>query len=126
MSMFTKLIEVETQGSAGAASGSSRIGVGGACRLVAVRLDYSGSAPATTDVTIVTDRAMDRTLFTRTNSAADGMFYPRVNAHKTDTTAIPAGDNPYEQQVVSGMVEVRVAQCDALATALTATLFFEA
>ena len=128
MSVFTRTVEVVTQGSAGVASGSSRLNVGPA-RLLAVRLDYGATAPATTDVTVRTDRreAGDdwRNLLIRSNSNADGVFYPRVNAHKTDATTIPAGDNPYEPQVVHGYIEVLVNQCNAIDPALKATLYFE-
>ena len=116
---------VDTAGSAGAATGSSRLNVGPA-KLLAVKLDYDDAAPGTTDVTIVTDRAMDRTLLTRLNNANDALIYPRVNTNKaSDATSTPAGDNPWEPQLVYGYIEVRVAGCDALSPALSATLFFE-
>ena len=124
MSVFTRTVAVDTAGSAGAATGSSRLNVGPA-RLLAVKLDYDNAAPGTTDVTIVTDRAMDRTLFTRANAASDGLFHPRVLAHDNAAAEIAAGNNGYEPQLVFGYIEVRVAGCDAITAALTATLFFE-
>lgn len=122
MSVFTRTVEVEAQGTAGAASGSSRLGVGPA-KLLGVKLVYNTAAPSTTDITIVSG---GRTLFTRSNSKVDAWFQPRENAHKTDTTAIPAGDNPWEPQLVHEYLEVQVNQCDPLTIAVRATLFFEA
>lgn len=68
--MRTIVKQVATVGAAGTASGSSE-GFFNGERLAALELDYHASAPATTDVTTTCG---GRTIFTRADSATDGVF----------------------------------------------------
>jgi hypothetical protein len=95
--MRTTKIEVTTTGANGSAAGTgkSRAPVSGL--LMAIYIDYT-SQPATADVTIATENAPVKTIFTRSDSATDGWFYPRaatsdlVGAALTDYTPIPFDD----------------------------------
>lgn len=111
-------VNVTTTGSAGSASGTGdTTPLSG--ELISVHLDYHASAPGgTTDVTVTELGGAARTFLTRTNSATDGTFYPRVLLDDTagaDLTAI------YGTFAVAGhSLRVSVAQCDALTDAVVA------
>lgn len=112
-------VNVTTTGSAGSAAGTGdTIPLFG--ELISVHLDYHASAPATSDVTIAELGGAARTFLTRTNTATDGTFYPRVLLDDTagaDLTAV------YGAFAVAGhALRVSIAQCDALTDAVVAYL----
>lgn len=117
----TYKITVTTTGSAGSATGSgySSHAING--KLLGVKLDYSGSAPATTDVTI-TDDSIGHTLLLVENSATDAMKHPRAKPVDNANAAISNAHAPFS---INGKVKVAVAGCDALTTALTVYLRVE-
>jgi len=105
---------VTTTGGDGAATGSGTV----ACQpgwLHSVQLDYAGTAPGTTDVTL-TQTASPTALLTVTDSATDATYYPRAACVDTSATAITDSHTPLW---VHGSVAVAVAGCNALAPAVT-------
>lgn len=79
MKVLTSLIE--TDGDAGSATGSKKINVNGV--IYAVELNYT-NLPNTTDVEL---KSGATEVLTRSNSATDETFYPRVAASKPDGSA---------------------------------------
>lgn len=114
------VLPVATTGSAGSATGSTNAGIpGGYGQVVSVSLDYSGSAPATTDVTI---KSNGETILTVSNNKTDGVYYPRAAVCDSAGSAI---SGEYTTPTVSRDVTVEVADCDALAVAVTAAIIVE-
>ncbi len=120
-------ISVTTAGVAGSALGSAIKAVPRG-KVKAIYIDYHGSAPATSDVTIKsladsTGNPPDVTILTRSNSATDGWFYPKVQKHDNAGAAI-TGD--YDDPVVhGGVLSVAVAQADALADCVVVYFYLE-
>lgn len=112
-------VNVTTTGSAGSATGTATTTLPVYGILGAIEIDYHGSAPATTDVTISESGEFGRTLLTRTNTATDGTFYPApliTDATGTATTS-------YGTYILTGeLISVSVAQCDALTNAVVVTI----
>jgi len=112
------LVKIATTGSAGSATGSAVVALP-PCELVALHLDYNASAPgATTDVTFTAiggDQA-DVTVMTRSNSATDGWFYPKVQKHDSSAAAI-TGD--YADPPIHNNLLIAVAQSNALSPCVT-------
>lgn len=109
-------VDVTTAGSAGSATGSGQTlplhGV-----LGFIQVDYHGSAPGTTDVTISEVGGAGRTILTLTNRNTDGIFYPNVSF--TDSTGSAYATPAYGAFIVVGTtLQVSVAQCDALTDAV--------
>mgnify|MGYP001558893609 CR=1 FL=1 len=127
MTIEVHKISVTTTGVAGSASGSAIKAVPKG-KVKAIYLDYHASAPATTDVTVKAEADStgipgDLTLLTRSNSATDGWFYPKVQKHDNAGAAI-TGD--YDDPVVhGGILSVTVAQADALTDCVTAYIYLE-
>jgi hypothetical protein len=119
-----RTVAVTTVGANGVAVGSGSISLaafGGEAKVLGIYLDYAGTAPATTDVTI-TDGAGTPVL-TRTDTATDGAFYPARQGHDAAGTAIA---NVYLVGLpVRSDLTVAVAQCNALDPAVTATFYLE-
>jgi hypothetical protein len=121
--MLIETVQVDTTGSAGSATGnntSARIrGL-----FYKITLDYNGSAPATTDVTITTiddDSNTIDTILTISDNNTDGTYSPVTPTH--DSTGTATGDNIL-QNIPLGKVKISVAQCDALTNAVTATIHY--
>ena len=113
-------VRVSTSGTAGSASGSgsAAVAVG---ELVAVHVNYHASAPATTDVTIkATGNPADQTALTLTNVNTDAWYYPRRVA-EGNTGAALTTHAPYV--VHGGILNVDVAQADALTDCVIATFY---
>lgn len=105
---------VTTVGAGGAATGTTTIN----CTpgwLESIQIDFAGTAPGTTDTTI-TQAASPTALLTVTSSVTDATFYPRATCCDTSAAGIT---NSYTKLWVHGPVTVTVAQCDALAPAMT-------
>jgi hypothetical protein len=108
-------ITVTTAGEAGAAVGSaSSAPIYG--ELLDVKIDYSASAPNTTDLTITSG---DYTILSRANSATDGLFRPMVQGQDSSGSNIAGA---YGRIWLSGIVTVALAECDAIAAAVVVTL----
>ncbi len=117
--MPIRSLQVTTTGTDGNATGSKtsdwslRPSV-----LDAIKVDYAGTAPATTDLTISEADGLGRTLLTLSNLATDGVYYPRHTTH--DAAGADAGTKaPY---VIEGRITAAVAQSNALAPAVTVEL----
>jgi hypothetical protein len=112
-------LAISTVGNAGAATGSAVLALPPS-ELVAVYLDYHNSAPATTDVTITSPgNPASLTILTRSNSATDGWFYPKVQDHDNVAAAVVGS---YSDPPIHGNIQIDLAQSDALTNALVATL----
>lgn len=111
---------VTTTGSAGSATGTATISVPAWGYLEWIYLDYHADAPATTDVTIAHGATPPGgNIMVRSNSATDGIFYPRGAGSDAAAAAIT---NSFVRIPVGGSVTVSVAQSDALTGAVTAYL----
>jgi hypothetical protein len=112
-------VPISTVGSAGTASGSAYSdSING--ELLAVRLDYSGSAPATTTVTVDEVGGAARRLLTKGASNADVTHTPRVQMQDGNGVNVVG---IYERFCLAGRkVLVSVALSDALTPAVTVTL----
>jgi len=122
MLQFEK-IAVTTVGSAGAAVGTnySTRPIDG--EIMRVTVDWSGSAPGTSDIAITVeadDNHLATTLYSKSNAVADVDLYPRIQACGTDGSAV-AGI--YVPIVAQGRVKVVIGDCDALAVAATVYVF---
>ena len=113
-------LKVSTTGVAGSASWSSILAVP-LSELVAVYVDYHGSAPSTTDLTLKSPvNPASVTLMTLTNTNTDAWKYPKVQKHDNVGAAI-TGD--YADPVVHGNLQCDLAQCDALTDAAVLTVY---
>jgi hypothetical protein len=121
--MLIESVSVDTTGAAGSATGeASTPRIRGL--LYKIDLDYNGSAPATTDVTITTvddDGNTVDTLLTISNSNTDADYSPMIPGH--DNTGTITGDYLLPP-IPLGTIKVTVAQCDALTAAVVAKVFF--
>lgn len=97
---------ITTTGSAGTSTGTATTPAPLCGRILAINLDYSASQANTTDVT-VTSATPAITILTRSNSATDGTFYPRVLLHDTSAAALTA---VYDTIPVDGYITVAAAQ----------------
>lgn len=111
-----KTLEIATTGVAGSAAGQAEFGVPTSARLEAVEVDYAGTAPATTDLTVTCE---GRTVLTLTNTATDVTVLPRVPVHDATGAAI-AGQ--FDKPVLRGRVTVALAQSNALSPAAVVRL----
>lgn len=120
--MPTMTVHVTTTGSAGSASGDTTIEFPIPLGFIdAIELDYHGSAPATTDVTVVeTDtNGLEQTILSVSDNNTDGTYYPR---HKLHLGADGSELTNYGPFVVEGKLKVSVVQCDALTNAVIAKI----
>ena len=114
-------LKIATTGGAGVATGSGILSLP-ICELLAIYLNYHASAPATTDVTVTsTGDPSSVTLLTRSNSAADGWFYPKVQDH--DNVAASIAGSYSHPTIHAGALTISVAQADALTDCLIATVY---
>lgn len=120
MTIRSYTVAISTTGSAGSASGSAVLALP-LCELVALHLDYHASAPATTDVTVTAiGNPASVTVMTRTSSATDGWFYPKVQKHDSSASAI-TGD--YADPVVHSNLLIEVGEANALTDCVTVTVY---
>lgn len=115
MEIVTYKVAVTTTGAAGSATGTgtSELVQG---YLLDVWLDFHGSAPATTDTTLAYATRGGNILVV-TNSVTDVLHQPLKQASDSAAATITGVYNPY---VLDDKITVSVAQCDALAPAVTA------
>jgi hypothetical protein len=110
----TTAIAVTTTGSAGSASGTTTSDTLSG-ELVDIYFDF-GAAPATTDTTVsYADRGGN--IVVLTNSNTDALIAPRQKYVDNANAAITNSFGPF---VLNGAITIALAQCDALAPALTA------
>ena len=112
-------VVVNTTGSAGSATGTADSDpIAG--ELLAVYIDYAGTAPGTTTVDLDEVGGAGRKLLDKAASATDVTHYPRVQM-QDNTGANVAG--VYERFALAGRkVRVSVAASNALSPAVTVTL----
>lgn len=115
--LVTRSVTITTTGSAGSASGTGTLTTP-AGYLEWVHFDYSGSAPATTDVTIAHTVPVTANILVRTDSATDALLY---TSGAPVTVAGAAVTNGHVPVAIAGPLSVSVAQCDALAAAVVVT-----
>ncbi len=118
-------ITVTTTGGAGVSAGTSYSNrpISGAIK--AIRVDWAGTAPVTSDITVTIDLDDDHpavTLYTKSDSATDAWVYPSVQATDTAGAAV-AG--VYQDIVGTGRVKVVVAQCNDLAPAVVVYVWYD-
>lgn len=115
-------VTVTAAGSAGAAVGSARTTEIVAGRVHAVHLDYSASAPATTDVTITEGNESPAVpVLTVTDNATDGWYWPMAQAVNGLGAAITGQG---AQIVTADYLLVSVAGANAADT-VTATIIWD-
>jgi hypothetical protein len=114
-------IKVNTVGSAGSAAGATALSLPIAGYLEAVKIDYNGSAPATTDVNVVDIGGIGRTLLIVSNSNTDTVYYPQPHvASPLGVVSSSHTSTPYYLDPVR--IQVGVAGCDALTDAVIVTI----
>lgn len=105
-------ITVTLTGASGSAKSSAPI----SGKILAIHLDYTDIAAATTDVVIATTATPTMPILTRTDSVADGWFFPRAALCDISAAALlyAAGGTPVTGEIpVDDYVTVSVAQADA-------------
>ena len=116
--MQTVKIPVTTTGSAGAATGTGRSARAFSGEVLALFVDWSASAPVTSDIDIVCesdDDHPDVTLYDKDNANTDVWLYPAAQ----ETVAAGTGTGTYRPIPISGRIKVTVGGCDALDSAVT-------
>lgn len=118
--IVTEKVQVTTTGGAGVATGSadSPAMMG---ELLDIYLDFSASAPATTDTTIAFKEQGGDVLVV-TNSVTDARLHPRAKPVDNANVAIT---NANDKFYLNGALTISLAQCDALAPALTAYIRYK-
>lgn len=116
MEICQQIVSVTTTGSAGSATGSSYSNAMHGF-LLDIYLDWSASAPATSDVTISHEDSKYGNVLALTNVNTDALYAPRVKPVDTTGTAIT---DAHAYIPLNGRLLVSVAQCNALSPALTA------
>lgn len=125
--VHSRVVEVSCTGAAGAASGSASISLP-PVKLRGVNIAWAATQGApTADVTISN---LGRTVLSLSNSTTTALYAVRENVVKSDGTAASAGDNRWDDALLSGVVTVSAAQADpdpAPGTPmLVVTLFYDA
>lgn len=117
--IVTESVTVTTTGAdgSGAGSGETKAYSG---YLLAVYLNFHGSAPGTTDTTIAYKNVGGNILVV-TDSATDAMIAPRITCV---TNANAAVTNSYDRYPVNQPLTITLAQSNAFAAAVVATFFF--
>ena len=109
-------------GNAGSATGSasSKPFVG---EILGLAIDYHGSAPGTTDITIEgATTGLD--LYAKANSVTDTFVVPVLYSVDNARSAL-ASDVTSRRYCVGEAVKVTLVQCDALATAVSVRVFYD-
>lgn len=116
-------VKVTSSGGAGstlmsAVNGGSKI----TGLLYAVKVDYSSSAPAGTDVIITENGGLGQAILTLTSQNTDVVRYPRATAHKVaDGTAVSATDT---EMILLADSDILVSVTDAGSVADVVTVTF--
>jgi len=123
MPIRTVKVTVTTTGSDGSATGAgySRAAVNG--EVLAVKVDWGATAPATSDIDVVVESDDDRpevTLVDKDDSATDAWFYPKVQNTDAGGSTI---SGEYMHLPAAGRIKVSVAQCNALDPAVAVYVF---
>lgn len=113
----TREVTVTTTGSAGSAVGSARVELPQGI-LIDIGLNFSASAPNTTDTTIAFEDTRLGNILVVSNSSTDAIYHPSTAVHDAAGSAVAGATAAV---VVGGYVTLALAQCDALAAALVAT-----
>lgn len=114
-----RAIPVTTTGSAGSATGTATLSLGRPGLLMGLSVDFSASAPATTDLTVKADNASGLTLFAVSNTATDVAQTPVLHGAKDEAGAAIAETSAQAFAMFSTGIYVDVAQSVALAPAVT-------
>lgn len=120
-------ISVTTTGSDGSATGTGYSNAAVTGKILAIRLNYHASAPATTDVTITENNAVPQTIHVETNSATDVVRYPRraVEDNAENTVTYDGTNEIYEPYVVNDQIKVAVAGANALTDCVQVSVICE-
>ena len=110
-------IPVTTTGVDGSGAGNATSDTEVNGHLLDIYLDYAGTAPNTTDVTITHETPSKGNLLVVANNATDGLYAPRDPLVDTANSAIT---NSHGLIPLNGYIKVAVAQSNALAPAVTA------
>lgn len=116
-------ITVTTTGTAGSATGTGYSDRPLTGEVFAIHVDYSASAPNTTDITVIVEADDNHpaiTLYSKANSATDAWVYPHVQGTDNAGSAI---SGVYQHYPITGRIKVTLADCDALTTAVTVTVW---
>lgn len=116
-------IPVTTTGSDGAAVGTNYSSRPICGEVVRVDVDWDANAHANSDVTVTIDSDDNHpaiTLYAKTNSKTDAVVYPHVQATDTAGAAITGW---YQRLFGIGRVKVVVGDSNALAPAVTVTVY---
>jgi hypothetical protein len=117
-------ISVTTTGSAGSATGDGYSPSPICGEIVAIRVDWHASAPATSDITITFDTDDNHPVITnyaKTDSVTDAWVYPVVQSTDTGGTGVTW----YQHPVGDGRLKVAIAQSDALTNAAVVYVFLK-
>lgn len=113
-------LKVTTTGSAGLAVGSAALALP-LCELIAIHLNYNASAPATTDVTVKSPgNPATVTHLTVSNNATDAWYHPKTQDDDNVGAAITGS---YSHPLIHNNLTIDVAQADALADCVEATIY---
>lgn len=117
MEIETKSVAITTTGSAGSATGSGTI-LNAEGLLLDVFIDYNGSAPATTDVTLWYSQMGDILIVSNNNT--DALLAARQTVVDKNNASISGGNGLY---ALDGQIlYVSVGGCDALTNAVILTI----
>lgn len=112
-------IVVNTSGSAGSASGTGTTPTPVRGLIYAVKVDYNGSAPATTLVDLDETGGLGQKILDLAAGNTDKVLYPRTAENQNDGTAL----SHYTHYYVDGhYLTLSVANCNALTNAVIATV----
>lgn len=108
---------VTTAGSAGSATGTATLTANLACRIDLVYIDWSASAPNTSDITIAYSATPPGgNILAISNSCTDALVFPRATCVNNANSAIA---NSHTMFPWTGDLTITVGDCDALTTAVT-------
>ena len=120
MAIEKHTIKVSTTGSDASATGSLVTALPYS-ELIAVRMDFHASAPASTDTTLSSPGdPVAVTLLTVTNSATDAWYYPSIQLDGNSASAITGA---YVPAIIHGNLLTELAGSDALTDALVMTIW---
>lgn len=122
--MHPRVVPVKTTGSAGVAAGSADAYAVTGQLLDSVALDYAGTAPATTVVTISFPDMPGTPNVVYPASNTDKVWRPRVPVQLASAPTADLSGRAEEKLLVYGRVNVAAASSDALDPAVTARLYF--
>lgn len=118
--MRSQVGQVTTTGGAGAATGTGVVGVTPS-ELVAIKLQYAATAPATTKVVVKNGNQV----LLEVASNTEEVYYVRAQSHNSKGEHISAGEGKWNSPVVNGDLKIEVSISNALSNAVTAVFFFE-